>query len=175
MLPSIDKRMDENGIVSILKLSENFNRFYDEKWKLRGVPTQWFLNQYLETRARACLYSEESIKIYYIEFRQFHTDSNIIKDSYLFAHEMGHIIRLYENKVLNFGVRRLYDPEFTPIFENTLQHIFEDTAVDRMLCNKYDFNLLPYYEEILGYSRSNLENIKKEPEGSERTALLLQL
>lgn len=174
--PNEENRKEENEVVSILlKHSPNFNKFYYEEWKIKQIPARWYLIQDLNKKAQSRLYKNGNIKIYWIEFRHLPTTHNITKDSYLFAHELAHIIRLYENKILSLRENFVQNPEFASDFKHIIRHIFEDTAADRLLRTKYNFDLLPHYEEVIGVSRSYLKTLTEEPHGLERTSLLLQL
>lgn len=166
--------IDEDRIISTL-LSSEFSKFYNNEWNTRGIHVTWCYNYYLNRKAYARLEIDGEQRSYIIVFRQFPAIGNIVNDSYLFAHEMMHIVRLFDDKLLQFGDARLYDSEYTPAIEKVMLHIFEDVAVDRTLYNKYSFELLSYYEENIIGSKSNLANLEKEPYGLERKVLLLKL
>lgn len=177
MLPSIDKKKDEDKIVAVLKTSDKFNRFYETEWKTRSIPTSWYLVQDLAEKGKAHDYIEQGVRTLYIEFNHCPTIENIDIDSYIFAHEMGHIIRFYENSVLN--LREIDSTQYPPSVPYTIKNhmipLFEDTAVDHLLHEKYDFDLLPHYEKNLDNSIRNLEGLTEEPDEPLRTLLLIAL
>lgn len=150
---------------------KKFAYFYNFDWKARQLPVIWCFCLLLEKKALVQPKVIGNKKSYIIKFRRFPT----VNDAYLFAHEMMHVVRHFENKLLQFGDASLYDSEYTPAIEKVMLHIFEDVAVDRTLYNKYSFELLSYYEENIIGSKSNLTNLEKEPYGLERKVLLLKL
>jgi hypothetical protein len=159
-------------IISILLKSESFAQFYKIDWEGRKFPVRWCLVHNLEVPARVSFDAADAQRLCILHFRQYPTKSNLINDSYLFAHEMSHIIRVHENKVWTFGCSRLYST-ITPDLINTLRHILEDTAIDRRLYNKHKFNILPHYEDTVQNSRQYLEKMRRVPDGLERKSLLL--
>lgn len=171
MVCSSGKIIDEEWLISNLLYSKEFSKFYDNSWKARKLAVVWCFVYYLERNAFVQSKTIGDKNIYIIKFKQYPTTN----DAYLFAHEMTHVIRLSEDKLLRFGEPLLYDSEYSPEIKKVITHIFEDVAVDRFLHNNYGFDLMPYYEDTIPLSRANLIRLKSEPNGLERKILLLKL
>jgi len=105
-LPSKDKCLNEKDIISILQHSSKFRQSYNREWKARNITTLWFLVQDPNERAKAHKLRNCNSTLYYIEVGHLPTRNNIVEDSYIFTHEMEHVIRLYVNSVL-IGVREM--------------------------------------------------------------------
>lgn len=171
MVSSNGKIIDEERLISKLLSSKEFSKFYGNSWKTRKLAVVWCFVYYLERKAFVQPKTIGDKNLYVIKFKQYPTTN----DAYLFAHEMTHVIRLSEGKLLRFGEPLLYDSEYSPEIKKVITHIFEDVAVDRFLHNNYGFDLMPYYEETIPLSRANLIRLKSEPNGLERKILLLKL
>jgi hypothetical protein len=142
----IEKR--EREIVSeLLKHSKEFSRFYHAKWKPKNLSAKWCIDDDLPHPGEACYISK--INQYKITLRHLPAKENVERSALIVAHEMCHVIRMHEDKVLIFD-------GFSDL-KNALHQILEDPVIDLFLQNEYGFDRIALYEDNINNSFRELD------------------
>jgi len=154
------KFKERNVVKGLRKSSKEFNHFYqEERVKRNGFPIKWIQNPELKkgikAEANLAVSTSTGKEFYTIYFRDFPN----VKDDLVFAHEIVHIIRAKEKKVL---IIRVNDKSYS-FLAGALMNMFEDPLVDEYLKNYYKFDLLTNYKERLRHQKEQLVRLDEEP------------
>lgn len=130
-------RVDSRGVEilgALLETNAEFKIFYEEEFINKIGSIGWIYDSDMRQGIMA-FYDAEENAIHY----KNHPAS--IEDAYLMAHEIMHVIR---DKELNMPVVKYNDYRYGDL-AMSLKSLLEDQNVDRILRDKYNINLVPFY------------------------------
>jgi len=90
---------------------------------------------------------------YVIEIREYPISIN---DAFIIAHEIEHLVRARKNKPLRIR-KRDYPFVYLPELLQALRNLLEDPVVDKILKEKYCFDLSNQYQKDVDFIRNKLE------------------
>jgi hypothetical protein len=149
--------IDESVMVEVLcKSSKEFEQFYREEKQKYNLPIEWIWKPDLKEgdRARASIVKSKTNTIYKLYFRNYPK----IDDPLVFAHEIEHLIRFVDGKPLLIKAKDKNNSNIA----TDLMSMLEDSVVDSILQEKYNFDLLPVYKKSLKLPKKELKT-KREP------------
>lgn len=135
-------------VGQIYRTNTEFRRFYKEEREKKLGVIRWVLKLNLPNNKAACAYSLPDT-ICYKELPKSANDAHII------AHEIMHLIRYQETDILEII------PASSTYYElvGNLNSMLEDPVVDKILQDKYNFDLLISLRKAIDF---NIKNLKKE-------------
>lgn len=135
-------------VGQIYRTNAEFKRFYKEEREKKLGVICWVLKLNLPNNKAACAYSLPDT-ICYKELPKSANDAHII------AHEIMHLIRYQETDILEII------PTSSTYYElvGDLNSMLEDSIVEKILQNKYNFDLITSLWKTIDF---NIKNLKKE-------------
>lgn len=146
-----DGPVDELDVISRLLHLENFARFYSDEWEARNIKIKWRINS---SCAMFAMQSFDKSKTPCIVLRQLPSASETIDYSFLVAHEMGHVIKYFDNQYIEFDkaltpIAQIYREEEIIDMGNRLGSMVDDPLIDSFLQDKYGFNPARFYISVI--------------------------
>lgn len=139
--------VDEKTVVApLLKTFVEFNRFYHEEREKKLGFIRWLMKFDFPDGIEA--YSDPFI--YAIYYKKSPVSAN---DAHTIAHEIMHLIRYQEADFLEIIPANPTTDTLVPVLNSML----EDPIVDKILQEKYDFDLCIPYREAIKYDIKNLD------------------
>lgn len=159
------EQVDETDMVRILKRSSReFDLFYHEERMKKLGEILWRIDPEIDP---VCKMRSITVKdVYGISYPIIYmNDPDIsIEDVFIVAHEIMHCVLTQEGKSLAiFGIiDKFTTAEHGRKFASEFQTMLEDSVVDSILQNKYNFDALGQYIKSLALNKK--ENCFGEPE-----------
>ncbi|MDF0594052.1 hypothetical protein P0O24_10720 [Methanotrichaceae archaeon M04Ac] len=133
-------------VADLLEASEEFENFYNKERKEKLDIIRWFLDLDLPEGIEA---SADVFK----NFIYYKTPPESANDAHTIAHEIMHLIRYKENGILEINPAS----KTIEMLAGSLNSMLEDSIVDKILQDKYNFNLADAYRKTIEYVETNFK------------------
>ena len=159
-LSILPNRVDEDAVVRILRENlDNFESFYGEERKNVGSIT-WIVDPNLPEGYNAAAVHGVAPSGKTVREIHIRRSPAIAQDAKTLAHEIMHLVRYDAGHALDIGV---YNEAHRFPLAARLASMLEDPLVDKILQEKYEFDLLSGYKKQLRLFKRQLRGFKQEP------------
>jgi len=144
------ENVNEDALIGKLLTFSEFDKFYRNEWMPRktSVVVEWKINPSCSNFAASGIITNGNT---FIELPHY---PETINDAFLVAHEIVHVIRDLENRILRFPsvnntILEKYTVESMGDLASRIGSMFDDPIVDTFLQNQYGFDPARHYVKVV--------------------------